>query len=336
MTRRIIDSRLLATPILAFAVHAVVACGRSGENAAATAARADDGAGAARRTLVAMARLEPGGQVVRVAPAEEGVLAVLTVREGEAVKKGQALAYLELYQLRAAELKAAELSLERSRLGVFDVQGQEAEARSSEASLAHSESEAARQKSLVDAGLVAGKSYDDAVLEANRAREEVAKNRAALARIRPSTELSRRQAENELLQARARMERTVVRAPLDGQVLRILARVGERVGPQAVLQMGATHQMGAVAEIHANDIHLVKPGQRATFTSPALSAPLEGSVEQIGALIYRNDVFGEDPTAPENSRVIQVRVRLDDSRAAAGFTNLEGQVRIQLDGAGAR
>jgi HlyD family secretion protein len=333
MSRSLARSRVLGIPILALAGFS---CGRSAGSSAAPAARADDGAAAARRTLVAMARLEPGGQVLRLSAAEDGVLASVTVREGETVQKGQALAYLELHDLRAAEVKAAELGLERSRLGQFEVQGQEAEARSSEANLAYSEAEVERQKSLVDAGLIAGKNQDAAVLEAKKAREEVAKSRAALARLRPSTELSLRQAENELRQARARMERTVVRAPADGQVLRILARPGERVSGQPILQMGATHQMYAVAEVHANDIHLVSPGQRATFASPALRAPLDGVVEQVGALIYRNDVFGEDPTAPENSRVIQVRVRLDDSRAAAGFTNLEGQVRIQLDGAGTR
>ena len=333
MSRSLTRSRVLGIPILALAS---LSCGRSAGSSAAPAARADDGAAAGRRTLVAMARLEPRGQVLKLAAAEDGVLASVTVREGETVKKGQALAFLELHALRAAEVKAAELGLERSRLGQFDVQGQEAEARSSEANLAYSEAEVERQKSLVDAGLIAGKNQDAAVLEAKKAREEVAKSRAALARLRPSTELSLRQAENELRQARARMERTVVRAPADGQVLRILARPGERVSGQPILQMGATHQMYAVAEVHANDIHLISPGQRATFASPALRAPLDGVVEQVGALIYRNDVFGEDPTAPENSRVIQVRVRLDDSRAAAGFTNLEGQVRIQLDGAGTR
>jgi HlyD family secretion protein len=74
----------------------------------------------------------------------------------------------------------------------------------------------------------------------------------------------------------------------------------------------------------------VKVGQRASFTSAALPGPVEGQVTNIGALISRNNVFGEDPAAPDNARVFQVTVRLDDSTNAARFTNLEGQIKILL------
>ena len=45
-------------------------------------------------------------------------------------------------------------------------------------------------------------------------------------------------------------------------------------------------------------------------------------------MVYTNNIFGEDPSAPSGVRVFQVHVRLDDSQVAANFTNLEGQVRI--------
>ena len=51
--------------------------------------------------------------------------------------------------------------------------------------------------------------------------------------------------------------------------------------------------MHAVAEVHANDIRLVQPGQRATFTSPALPEPVAGRVESVGSMISKNDLFGE-------------------------------------------
>ena len=51
-------------------------------------------------------------------------------------------------------------------------------------------------------------------------------------------------------------------------------------------------------------------------------------------MIYTNNIFGEDPGAPAGVRVFQVHVRLDDSTVASRFTNLEGQVRIFVDGAG--
>jgi HlyD family secretion protein len=89
--------------------------------------------------------------------------------------------------------------------------------------------------------------------------------------------------------------------------------------------------MYAVAEVHATDIRHVHEGQRARFTSAALPEAIDGSVDQVGVMIYKNDVFGEDPRAPQGLRVFEVRVRLDESQLAARFTNLEGQVRIFLE-----
>ena len=91
--------------------------------------------------------------------------------------------------------------------------------------------------------------------------------------------------------------------------------------------------MYALAEVHATDIRHVHAGQRARFESSALAEPILGTVEAIGSMIYTNNIFGET-NSPRGVRVFQVRVRLDDSEAAAAFINLEGQVRIFVNGSG--
>ena len=88
--------------------------------------------------------------------------------------------------------------------------------------------------------------------------------------------------------------------------------------------------MGAGPEVHANEIRLVEVGQRATFTSPALPDPLEGTISSIGEMIFSNSVTGEDPTAPRGLRIVQVRVLLEKNELAERMTNLEGQLRIHL------
>ena len=123
----------------------------------------------------------------------------------------------------------------------------------------------------------------------------------------------------------------VIRAPMAGRILKVLVRPGERSGTSSLVQMGETREMYAVAEVHATDIRQVEEGQRARFTSAALPDAIDGVVEQVGVIIYKNDVFGEDPRAPQGLRVFEVRVRLDESELAARFTNLEGQVRIFLE-----
>jgi HlyD family secretion protein len=276
-----------------------------------------------------MARLEPLGQVVRVAAGEEGVLHRLVVNEGDRVKAGDPIGYLASYTLRQQEVRAAALKVERRGLSPLEIEAQAARVRLKEAEAAHYRAEVTRQKGLVETGLMPGKQLDATELQAARAEEEAKGARADLKHLEGSVTLSLDEAQAELARAKILLERAVIVSPIDGSVLKLLARPGEKVtGP--IAQVGATSAMTALAEVHANDIHLVKVGQRATFTSAALPGPVEGKVTRIGALIGRNNVFGEDPAAPDNARVFEVTVLLDDSTSAARFTNLEGQIRISL------
>jgi HlyD family secretion protein len=128
--------------------------------------------------------------------------------------------------------------------------------------------------------------------------------------------------------ARARLELSVVRAPISGQVLELHARRGERIGPEGVLELGATDQMVAVAEVYETDIAAVREGQAARVTSPALSAPLQGTVDQIGLKIGRMDVLATDPIAKTDARVVEVRIRLDDPATVAALTHLQVEIEI--------
>ncbi|MBK5254685.1 MAG: HlyD family efflux transporter periplasmic adaptor subunit [Vicinamibacteria bacterium] len=276
-----------------------------------------------------MARLEPSGKVVRAAVAEDGVVQSLLVAEGDSVKAGDPIAYLASRALRLEDVRSAELRVERGRLGALQMDAQSARVRLSEAEAVQYNADVERQKGLVEAGLVPGKQLDATRLLARRAEEQASAARADLKYLEGSNALNAQDARNELVRARILLERTTVVAPVSGTVLRVLARPGERA-PDGVAQIGAVSDMTALAEVHANDVHLVSVGQRATFTSAALPGPVEGRVSRIGALVGKNNVFGEDPTAPDNARVVQVTVTLDDSVSAARFTNLEGQVKILL------
>jgi HlyD family secretion protein len=141
--------------------------------------------------------------------------------------------------------------------------------------------------------------------------------------------LARDVARANLERARAELELSRVRAPIDGQILKIHAREGERVGPEGVVEIGATAVMVAVAEVYETDVGRVRVGQRATIESPALPRALTGSVERIGLRIGRQDVLDTDPVADVDARVVEVEVKLDDPEPAARFTNLRVDVRFE-------
>jgi len=139
--------------------------------------------------------------------------------------------------------------------------------------------------------------------------------------------------EARLAQARAQLERARVRAPIDGRVLYVHAREGERVDDRGIVELGRTDHMFAIAEVYEDDIGRVHKGQRARVTSPVLAAPLMGTVDWVHLRVAKQDALGTDPAARKDARVVEVEVRLDDSAPAAGLTNLQVEVEIEPGGA---
>jgi len=132
----------------------------------------------------------------------------------------------------------------------------------------------------------------------------------------------------DLHRAEVELDHASVRAPMDGQVLQIHVRAGERVGPAGILELAKTDQMYAIAEVYESDIGRVRIGQRATIASPALEQPAHGTVDRIGLKIGRLDVIGTDPLAQTDARVVEVEIRLDDSTDVAALTYLQVEVVI--------
>ena len=164
--------------------------------------------------------------------------------------------------------------------------------------------------------------------EANRMRSLSQRSVTSAANL-DKAEIDLRIAQANLEAARARLELTRIRAPIDGQILEIHAREGERVTSDGVLEMGETHKMVVVAEVYETDIGAIAVGQRALIRSSALAEPIRGVVGRVGLKIGRMDVLDTDPVAKADSRVVEVRIDLDSSDAVSGLTNLQVEVEIE-------
>jgi len=162
-----------------------------------------------------------------------------------------------------------------------------------------------------------------------RRNEDLYKKNIVSVSVRDTWKTQVQVARASLAQAQAELELDLVRAPINGQVLEIYTYPGEKVGPDGICEIGKTDEMYAVAEVYETDIVQVRVGQRASITSPAFTEKIEGTVERITPKVGKRDVLGTDPAADTNARVVQVHIRLDDSRRAASLTNLQVEVRIQ-------
>jgi HlyD family secretion protein len=137
-------------------------------------------------------------------------------------------------------------------------------------------------------------------------------------------------AQAEVRRTEAELAYGSVWAPRDGRVLKTLVRAGEQ-GSGPILEMGDTRTMFAVAEVYETDVRFVKLGANAVITSPSLAQPLSGKVTSIGLRVAKRDAFNVDPAARTDGRVIDVKIRLDDSGPAAGLSHLEVEVVIDAD-----
>lgn len=372
-----IAAGVAALGLLGLGVAQIVASRRAASEAELTEVPAPT-----RVEVVALGRLEPRGEVVRVGGPTGERIQRLEVRQGDIVQTGTVLAYLESYDERRAQrdVAAAQLAEAEQRLRAtttfaqaqvreaqsqaeriqspaqFELQAQQALVRELEADLAQKNQDLRRFEDLYAQGAISQQERDRQRSTARQAEEKLNNARANLVRLEADLQASLRSAQatvqaqeanlplsqvqvavesarQNLNLAEAQLERTIIRAPQTGRILRILTLAGEAIGQDgSVLDMGDTSQMFVVAEVYETDVGLVRVGQPAMITSRngAFDETLSGRVAEIGWQVFKNNVLDDDPAANADARVVEVKVQLDDGRPVEALTNLQVDVRIDV------
>ena len=128
----------------------------------------------------------------------------------------------------------------------------------------------------------------------------------------------RREAQAQIAGLRVDLAQSELRSPIDGTVLRVISRAGERPGSDGVLEVGASDQMEAVAEVYETDIDRVRLGQSVRLTSEngGFSGSLSAKVLRIEPQVRQRTVLSTDPTGDADARIVEVRLALDPADAA--------------------
>jgi HlyD family secretion protein len=281
------------------------------------------------QAVSALGRLEPENGVLHIGVSSSphavsgSIIADLLVEEGDWVEAGQLLATTDSTEMMRAGAHKTEAELKLASVAAEAAESQADEA-CTMADVAASD--AARRVSLLERQLSSEEETEQAQ---GQAQAMAASCTAAHANARVAA------ARIEVARARIAIDeieikRSMVHAPVAGRVLEIHTRPGELAGALSVLDLGRTDHMFAIAEVYETDIGNVKPGQKASVSSDALPETLTGTVERIRGKVQKKDVIGTDPAARKDARIIEVEIRLDDSKAAQGLTNL--QVEVIIDG----
>lgn len=144
-------------------------------------------------------------------------------------------------------------------------------------------------------------------------------------------------------QRRTSLQDVQVRAPIDGQILRINTRVGEQVNTaQGIMELAQTKHMLVALEVPEIDINKITVGQSAMITGEygGFKGKLKGRVDSIGQQVGRRAIQNANassagsptgnPSNDQNARIVVVKVRIDpsDSPKVAALTNMQVRVKV--------
>ena len=107
---------------------------------------------------------------------------------------------------------------------------------------------------------------------------------------------------------------TKLRSPIDGYILSINTRAGERSNSEGIMEIGASQKMQALIEVYESDIDRVFLDQNVELISEngGFEETLIGKVIRINPQVNQRKVLSTDPTGDADSRIIKVLVSLDD------------------------
>lgn len=232
-------------------------------------------------------------QQVQVSSQVSGQIRELFVDFNSPVQQGQLIAQLDpqTYEYRVRQSTA---DVEASRASVLtaqaNVQSALAQVTRAQVDLGEAQRDEKRKQDLLAQNFISPAELDTAKARTQSAAQSlaVAQAQVDVARAQAQNALAIvRQREAQLQQARVDLERTQIRSPVDGIVIKRSVEVGQTVAaslqaPELFVIARNLSDMQVEAAIDEADISRVRDGQKATFTIDAFPGrSFDGSVRQV-------------------------------------------------------
>lgn len=128
-------------------------------------------------------------------------------------------------------------------------------------------------------------------------------------------------AKAELQEARALYEKTFIRAPISGVVLRKRLRAGEIASatatpPTVVVTLGDAARLRVRADVDESDVGKLRVGQAAYVTARAYGdKKFPGRVVKIGQALGRKNFRTEEPTERVDTKILETLIELEAGTA---------------------
>jgi len=250
-------------------------------------------AGGVSYAAYAKGKVDIEGGLIRLASSRDGLITEVLAEEGDAVRQGAVLAVVDDYEsklkLAIADAEVAEV---RSELPAFELKQRTAERELDRLAVLIKQDAAPRVQWEQAVDLIAQLKAENGMLEA---------------RVRLAE--ARREADNH------EVELHQIRAPLDGRIVKRLARPGDGVSTQTVTALflfepNSPHIVRA--ELDERFVDAVHEGDAAEILLETDEAKVfEGKILRIGQ-VFGNQQLSGDPNERADQRVVECVVSMSD------------------------
>lgn len=278
-------------------------------------------------------RVEPNTEDIKIGSELSGRLKSVFVEEGDPIHRGQVLAelenadYLAEVESAKANVVAKGAMLRKVINGARRQERNEAWSSVGEAKavMENAQSESHRRQELFTAGVVSREELDRYGSEADvaKAKYQAAVEQQSLVddrareEDRSLAEADLQLAKAQLEEAQARYEKTFIRSPIDGGVLRKHHRSGESVSnsstvPDPVLTIGDRKILRVRVDVDETDVSKVHVGQKAYVTADAFGKQkFWGHIVRVGQQLGPKNIRTDEPTERVDTKILETLVELD-------------------------
>jgi len=278
-------------------------------------------------------RVEPYSEDIKIGSELSGKLRSVQVEEGDAIHKGQVLAVLENDDYRAqvlsaeADVRAKDATLRKVINGARTQERSQAlsTVRAAQAVMDNAKAESERHQKLFAAGVISQEEAERYAREYDVAKaqyQEQFQHHSLVDDHAREEDVAFAQADLQLAQARlqdarAKYEKTRIKSPIEGTVLRKHHRDGESVSnsstaPDPILTIGDTKVLRVRVDVDETDVNKVRVGSKAYVTADAFGEKkFWGHVVRVGELLGPKNVRTDEPTEHVDRKILETLVELD-------------------------
>jgi HlyD family secretion protein len=278
---------------------------------------------------VAPGRVEPLSREIKIAAPLPGRIADVLVKANDEVLAGELLLRLDDEEA-LARLAAADAQVALRKRARNDQSTAASERRKAEDTVADSERTVADAQSALDKvaadrrmGRASQADLDAARSGLSRAQDQLRERQDALAKLKPSDQALPSRLEGELNVARAEwtlakaaLEKTRIRAPVDGTVLQLDAKKGELALPSsepALLVLGDVSALRVRAELDEQYLGRLRVGQRVVVRAAAFRGrEFDGKVSAVARIVGPGRINARGPRKLSDVDVLEAVVDLSD------------------------